>query len=160
MPIIAVPDLMTLLPRGQRLLGIDLGKRRIGLALSDASLTIASPCELLERTRLAHDLDRILAAVDRQGVGGIVLGLPVQMDGAEGARAQAARQFARDLLQRRDLPLALWDERLSTAAVERMLITEADLSRARRRQVIDKTAAAYILQGALDALAHVRHRPI
>jgi putative Holliday junction resolvase len=142
-----------LLPAGRRLLGLDLGTRTIGLALSDVSRTIATPLETIARTRLARDLDRLAAIVAREAVGGFVLGLPVQMDGREGKRCQATRQFARDLLGRADLPLLLWDERLSTVAVQRMLITEADIGRHRRQVVVDRVAAAWILQGALDALA-------
>lgn len=153
MPVMNVLELRGQLQRGARLLGLDLGTRTIGLALSDPTLTVATPRETLKRTKLRADLDALAARVTSLEVGGFVLGLPVSMDGREGPRCQATRQFARDLLGRIDLPLAFWDERLSTAAVERMLIEEADLSRRRRSQVIDRTAAAYILQGALDAMA-------
>lgn len=152
MPVVALAELSGLVVAGQRLLGLDLGRKTIGLALADLSRTIATPCETIARTRLARDLDALEAAVARLGVGGFVLGLPVEMDGREGRRCQATRQFARDLLARVDRPLLFWDERLSTAAVERLLIGEADLGRQRRRAVVDRVAAAWILQGALDAL--------
>ena len=156
MPVVALEDLMSLLARDSRLLGFDVGKKTIGLALSDVRRTIASPMETIRRARLAADLARIEARVLEHGVGGYVVGLPVALDGREGPRCQSVRQFAADLLKARDLPLAFFDERLSTAAVERLLIDEADMSRARRAQVVDKMAAAYILQGALDLMARGR----
>jgi len=137
---------------GQRLMGLDLGTKTIGLALSDVSLTIASPLETVRRTKFREDAAALVALAGRHRVGGLVLGLPVNMDGSEGPRAQATRAFARNLAGLTPLPLAFWDERLSTAAVERMLI-EANRSRARRAELVDKMAAAYILQGALDRLA-------
>lgn len=152
MPVVEPRELRRLVRPGARLLGLDLGTRTIGLALSDPTLTVATPRETLKRTKLRADLDWLAERIATLDVGGVVLGLPVSMDGREGPRCQATRQFARDLIKRIDLPLAFWDERLSTAAVERMLVEEADLSRRRRREVIDKTAAAYILQGALDAM--------
>lgn len=137
---------------GNRLLGLDLGDKTVGLAVSDPALTLASPLETIRRKKFTIDAEALLAIVDREGIGGLVLGYPVSMDGTEGPRCQSTRQFARNLERLRDLPMALWDERLSTAAVERLLTSEADLSRARRAQVVDKMAAAYILQGALDSL--------
>ncbi len=153
MPVVDGLQLRTLVPPGRRILGLDLGTKTIGLALSDPTFTIATARETLKRTKLRADLELLALRIDSFDVGGLVLGLPVGMDGKEGPRCQATRQFGRDLLIRIDLPLAYWDERLSTAAVERMLIEEVDMSRRRRREVIDKTAAAYILQGALDAMA-------
>ncbi len=144
-------DLDRDLARDARLLGLDLGTRTIGLALSDTGRMIATPYETVKRTKLKADLARLRAVVDREGVGGFVLGLPVNMDGSEGPRCQATRQFAADLLKEIDLPLAFWDERLSTFAAEELLI-EADMSRKRRKAVIDKVAAAVILQGCLDFL--------
>ena len=137
---------------GSRLLGLDVGSKTVGLALSDVTLIIATPYRTLRRTTFAKDAERLRQTIDEHGVGGLVIGLPVQMDGTEGRRCQSVRQFAANLLERMDIPIAFWDERLSTAAVERVLIREADMSRRRRAQVIDKAAAAYILQGALDAL--------
>jgi putative Holliday junction resolvase len=152
MPVVDLALLNARIKGEERLLGLDLGAKTIGLALSDARRKIASPLETLRRARLAADLARLQEIVARHGVGGFVVGLPVGLDGREGPRCQATRQFAADLLKARDLPLAFADERLSSAAVERFLIGEADMSRARRRQVVDKMAAAYILQGALDRL--------
>ena len=123
--------------------------------MADPGLAVASPLETIRRSkRFADDAKALLALIDSRGVGGLVLGLPVNMDGSEGPRAQSTRAFAENLLKLRDLPLAFWDERLSTAAVNRFLIDEADMTRRRRAEVVDKLAAAYILQGALDALRH------
>jgi len=156
MPIVDVADLPAHLARGERLLGLDLGSKTIGLALSDPGLSLASPVETIRRTKFTRDAEALEALMAERGVGGLVLGLPVSMDGSEGPRCQSTRQFAANLLARHDWPLAFWDERLSTAAVERVLVDEADLSRRRRAQVVDRMAAAYILQGALDRLAHGR----
>jgi putative Holliday junction resolvase len=150
MPVIALADLRPALARHARILGLDLGSKTIGLALSDVSGTIATPFDTIRRTKFTKDAEILLAVVDKQGVGGLVLGLPVEMDGLEGSRCQSVRAFATNLLRLRDLPIAFWDERLSTAAVTRTLL-EADSSRKRRAEVVDKMAAAYILQGALDA---------
>ena len=153
MPILDPSALVRALGPGARLLGLDVGAKTIGLALGDPSHGVASPLTVIRRTRFARDAATIEAVIDERGVGGLVLGLPINMDGSEGPRCQSVRQFAANFLARREMPLAFWDERLSTAAVERMLVREADLSRARRARVVDKLAAAYILQGALDALA-------
>ncbi|OAN53192.1 crossover junction endodeoxyribonuclease RuvA [Paramagnetospirillum marisnigri] len=150
MPILNPIDLLSALSRDQRLMGLDLGTKTIGLALSDVSRTIATPFDTIRRAKFTKDATDLLALVDKHGVGGLVLGLPVEMDGAEGARCQSARAFAVNLLRLRDLPMAFWDERLSTAAVTRTLL-EADSSRKRRAEVVDKMAAAYILQGLLDS---------
>jgi len=145
------------LPPNGRLLGLDLGSKTIGLAISDSRRTVASPLETLRRGKLVQDVAALKAVIVERQVTGLVLGLPVNMDGSEGPRCQATRQFARNIWRTGiDLPLAFWDERLSSAAVERFLIAEADMSRTRRAQVVDKMAAAYILQGALDALARPR----
>ena len=132
------------------MLGLDVGSKTVGLALSDVSLTIASPLVVIRRTKFMQDAKNILEIVDKQSVGGLVLGLPIGMDGHEGPACQSIRQFAANLLALRDLPLAFWDERLSTAAVTRTLL-DADLSRRRRAELVDKLAASYILQGLLDA---------
>ena len=142
----------SILETGDRLLGLDLGTKTIGLALSDVTLTIASPLETIRRVKFTPDAEKLESLIDEHEVGGLVLGLPVSMDGTEGPRCQSTRQFATNLLERRNIPLAFWDERLSTAAVERILVGEADMTRKRRAQVVDKAAAAYILQGALDSL--------
>ena len=141
----------TLAPE-QRLLGLDVGAKTVGLALSDVSLTVATPLETVRRGKFAEDAGRLRAIIAAEGVGGLIIGLPVGMDGTEGPRCQSVRQFAENLLEHVDLPMAFWDERLSTKAVERVLIEEADMTRKRRAEVIDKMAAAYILQGALDAM--------
>ena len=153
MPVVRLVDLPALLPAESRLLGLDVGSKTIGLAIADPGRTIASPLNTIARTRLDRDLDQLLSRAVDLGVSGFVVGLPIGMNGREGARCQAVRQFGRDLLKRMDAPLAFWDERLSTVAVERVLVGEADLSRRRRRQVVDKVAACFILQGALDRLA-------
>src|SRR4051812_5977314 len=141
-------------PRGA-LLGLDLGTKTIGVAASDPDRRLAAGVETIARTRFAADAARVRAlAAERKAVG-IVLGLPLNMDGSEGPRAQSTRAFARNFAQLTELPIALWDERLSTAAVERELIA-ADASRRKRAAVIDQHAAAYILQGALDRLARIR----
>jgi putative Holliday junction resolvase len=144
------------IPRGQRALGLDLGTKTIGLSLSDVGLTVASPYETIRRRRFSEDAAALRDAIARQDVGGLVIGLPVEMDGREGPRCQSVRQFAKNLMAVVDLPVLFWDERLSTAAVQRMMTDEADLSRGRRAVLVDKLAAAYILQGALDALRNQR----
>lgn len=152
MAITAVDRIRDTLKPGQRLLGLDIGSKTIGLALSDVTLTVASPAETIKRGKFAADAGRLSVLIAEENVGGLVLGLPVRMDGAEGRRCQSVRQFADNLLEHIDLPIAFWDERLSTAAVERVLIDEADMTRKRRAEVIDKMAAAYILQGALNSM--------
>lgn len=156
MAVVAIAELAERLSPGRRLLGLDLGAKTIGLACADATLTVASPLTTLRRRRYAEDLLRLRQAIEDREGGGLVIGLPIRMDGSEGERCQAVRQFARDLLRVIDLPIAFWDERLSSKAVERMLIGEVDMSRKRRREVIDKLAAAYLLQAALDAIAAAR----
>jgi putative Holliday junction resolvase len=150
-------DLARLVPPGARLMGLDLGAKTIGLALSDPAKRLATPLETLRRGRFADDAAKLAGLVAAHGVGGLVLGLPLNMDGSAGPRAQATRAFARNLLARLDLPLALWDERLSTAAVERAMIG-ADVSRAKRAERVDAAAAAYILQGVLDRMARAAER--
>ncbi len=152
MAIAQIHELKAALAPGRRLLGLDVGTRTVGLALSDVLLMIATPLETLQRTKFSRDVVRLAELVDTHQVGGFVVGLPISMDGSEGPRCQGVRQFAANLLEVIERPLAFWDERLSTSAVERMLISEADLSRKRRAKIVDKAAAAYILQGALDAL--------
>ena len=132
--------------------GLDPGEKTLGVAVSDISLTIASPLALIRRGKFTQDAEELFALMDSRGAGGIVIGLPVNMDGTEGARCQSNRALARNLLRLRDLPIAFWDERLSTAAVERMLIGEADMTRGKRAEVVDRAAAGYILQGALDRI--------
>ena len=151
MPTLPLNEILELLRRDQRLLGLDLGTKTIGLALSDVSRTIATPLETLPKKKFTQDAEALFKIVGKYDVGALVLGLPVSMDGSEGPRCQSTRSFAANLLKLREIPIAFWDERLSTAAVTRTLL-EADASRARRAELVDKLAAAYILQGALDAL--------
>lgn len=154
MALIELKDLPAQLKRGQRLMGLDLGSKTIGLALCDVMLSVASPLETIKRTKFTKDATRLIELIEHHDVGALVLGMPFEMDGAEGKRCQSTRDFAHNLAKLRDLPVALWDERLSTSAVERMLVDDVDMTRKRRGEVIDKLAATYILQGALDALAH------
>jgi putative holliday junction resolvase len=138
-------------PTGARLLGLDVGTKTIGLALSDTRLVIASPLDTIRRRRFRDDMATLFGEIDRHGVGGVVIGLPLALDGRDSPRTQSVRAFARNLLALRDLPALLWDERLSTAAVTREMIA-ADMTRKRRAEIVDKVAAAYILQGCLDAM--------
>jgi len=134
------------------IVGLDLGEKTIGVAVSDIGLMIASPLSLIRRVKFTADAEALLKLMESRGAGGLVIGLPVNMDGTEGPRCQSVRAFGRHLLRLREMPIAFWDERLSSAAVNRMLISEADTTRARRAEVVDKAAAAWILQGALDRL--------
>ena len=143
-----------MLPAKAALIGIDLGTKTIGLALSDLTRRIASPLTVLSRNKFTADAAALLDLATKHAAAGLVLGLPLNMDGSEGPRAQSTRAFARNLAPRTRLPILFWDERLSTVAVTRTLI-EADASRKRRGEVVDKLAAAYILQGALDRLARI-----
>ena len=152
MPVLDINALAATLPTGKRLIGLDVGDKTVGIALSDALLMTASPIEVIRRTKFTADAEKLIALIRAREAAGIVIGLPVNMDGSEGPRCQSVRQFATNLLEKIDLPVTFWDERLSTAAVERMLVDEMDVSRARRREVVDKAAAAYILQGALEAM--------
>jgi putative holliday junction resolvase len=151
MAVLALTEAALLLPPRGALIGLDLGTKTIGVASSDPDRRVAAPVETIARKRFSLDVRRILDLAAERRAAGFVLGLPINMDGSEGPRAQATRGFARNFARHTDLPIALWDERLSTAAVERALI-DADASRARRKAVIDQHAAAYILQGALDRL--------
>ncbi len=153
MAITAIDLIKETLAPEQRLLGLDVGAKTVGVALSDVSLLVATPVETIRRGKFAEDAGRLRVLIAAEGVGGLIIGLPVEMDGTEGPRCQSVRQFAENLLEHVDLPMAFWDERLSTKAVERVLIEEADMTRKRRAEVVDKMAAAYILQGALDAIA-------
>lgn len=150
-------DRLTLAPDA-RLLGLDLGEKTIGLALSDRLLMVATPMETLKRGKFAADAARLDIIISAQGIGGLVVGLPLNMDGTDGPSAQSARAFGRNWVNRSTLPLIFWDERLSTMAVTRTLL-DADASRKRRGEVVDKMAAAYILQGALDRLRRLKASP-
>ena len=150
-PIVSVQDLAPLLPVRGSLCGLDLGTKTIGIAVTDADRRVATPLKTLVRTKFTLEARQLLALAAERKIAAFVLGLPINMDASEGPRAQASRAFARNFSRLTELPIALWDERLSTAAVERELIAQ-DVSRARRAEVIDSHAAAFILQGALDRL--------
>ena len=149
---IEINEIKSHLKKGERLLGLDLGSKTIGLALSDIRLTIASPMETIKRKKFTLDAERLLTIIKEQNVGGLVLGLPKNMDGSEGPRCQSTRQFAKNMAEKTNIPISFWDERLSTIAVTRTLI-EADASRKRQSELVDKLAASYILQGVLDNLS-------
>ena len=146
---------LTALPPMQALMGLDLGDKTIGVAVSDTFWSVATPLETVRRKKFGVDASRLQALITDRRVGGLVLGLPRNMDGTEGPRCQSTRAFARNLSALTDLPIGFWDERLSTVAAERALI-EADLTRKRRKEIIDSVAATYILQGALDRLRHIK----
>ena len=150
-----IEDFAAALSQGRALLGLDLGTKTIGVAVSDGLLSVASPLETIKRTKYTADAARLSDLIAAREIGGIVLGLPYNMDGSEGPRCQSTRAFARNFARQSELPITYWDERLSTVAAERALL-EADASRKRRAEVIDNIAAAYILQGALDRLSHIR----
>ncbi len=152
MPVIDLLDLPAALPPMTPVVGLDLGEKTMGVAVSDLTRTIASPLALVRRRKFTPEAEDLFALMAGRGAAGIVIGLPVNMDGTEGARCQSNRAFARNLLRLKDIPIAFWDERLSTMAINRMLIGEADMTRARRAEVVDRAAAGYILQGALDRL--------
>lgn len=139
------------LPQSGKLMGLDLGTKTIGVAISDALRMAATPVETIKRAKFTADAERLLTLIAQNNVTGIVIGLPLNMDGSEGPKAQSARAFGRNFGQKTPLPIVFWDERMSTMAVTRTMI-EADLSRARRAEVVDKLAASYILQGALERL--------
>jgi putative Holliday junction resolvase len=144
-------DLREVVAAGMRLMGLDVGTKTIGLALSDTRRVIATPLETIRRRRFHEDMVRLFALIEAHGVGALVIGLPLTLAGTDGPRTQSVRQFARNLLAMRDLPVLFWDERLSTAAVTREMIAH-DMTRKRRAEIVDRVAAAYILQGCLDFL--------
>jgi putative Holliday junction resolvase len=150
-----IETLATLIGKNQPLIGLDLGTKTIGIAVSDLSLTIATARTTIRRTKFTKDVAELLEIADGENAAALVLGLPINMDGSEGPRAQATRAFARNLGQKTDLPIAYWDERLSTVAAERAML-EADLSRRKRAKKIDQVAASFILQGFLDRLSTIR----
>jgi putative Holliday junction resolvase len=149
-----IPSFLALLPERGRLIALDVGEKTIGMAMCDDRRTVASPLKLIERSKLSKDVHTLSAMCREFAVAGLVIGYPLNMDGTEGPRCQATRQFARDVAEKIALPTLLWDERLSTVAVNRMMIDEADLSRQRRGELVDKLAATYLLQGVLDALGN------
>lgn len=153
----SVEQLATVLPARGRVLGLDVGSKTIGIAVSDFDRSIATAHKTIQRTRFTADAEALLAIVKAEDAAALVIGLPLNLDGSEGPRAQSTRAFVRNLLRFTSLPMAFWDERLSTVAAERTLI-DADLSRAKRAKVIDQAAAAFILQGALDRLGHLARK--
>lgn len=155
MPVVDIGELDAMLANGRTVAGLDLGTKTIGLAVSDLGLAFATPRPVLKRVKFTADAVALIAALDEGRCGAIVIGLPINMDGTEGPRAQSTRAFVRNFSRLDERPIAFWDERLSTVAAERALIS-ADVSRARRAARIDSAAAAFILQGALDRLATLR----
>jgi putative Holliday junction resolvase len=149
-----IENLPPLLAREARLLGLDVGTKTIGMALSDVTRSVATPYDTIRRSKFTADAKAIREVVEKNQVGALVIGLPLNLDGSEGPRAQSTRAFARNLAAHVEVPMVFWDERLSTAAVERHLI-EADVSRKRRAELVDRMAAAYILQGALERLRRI-----
>jgi putative holliday junction resolvase len=152
MAVVDLLELPALLPRFAPVMGLDLGEKTIGVAVSDPSLTVASPLKLIRKTKFTDDAKALFDLMEGRQAAGLVIGLPVNMDGTEGPRCQSSRAFARNLLRLRDLPIAFWDERMSSQAINRFLIDELDTTRARRADLVDKMAAGWILQGALDRL--------
>jgi putative Holliday junction resolvase len=152
MPVLELSDFAAALPAYAPVAGLDLGERTIGVAVSDVTRAVASPLETIRKSKFTDESNRLFALMADRGAAGLVIGLPANMDGTEGPRCQSNRAFARNLLRLRDLPIAFWDERMSTMAINRMLIDEMDMTRARRAEVVDKAAAAWILQGALDRM--------
>jgi putative Holliday junction resolvase len=150
-----IEEFATALPPHRAVAGLDFGDKTIGIAVSDRLLSVGTPLETIRRDKFTTDAARLLAVLSAREIGGIILGLPRNMDGTEGPRCQKTRAFARNLSRLTDLPIGYWDERLSTVAATRALL-EADTSRKRRAEVIDHVAASYILQGALDRLAHLK----
>jgi putative Holliday junction resolvase len=153
MPVLDIEDFAAALPQYAAVAGLDPGEKTIGVAVSDVTRTVASPLALIEKTKFSKDAEQLFKLMDSRGAVGIVIGLPMNMDGTEGVRCQSNRALGRNLLRLKpDLPITFWDERLSTAAVTRVLIDEHDISRKRRDEVVDKMAAGWILQGALERL--------
>ena len=150
----AIEDFATALPTQRAVFGLDFGEKTIGIAASDLRRSVATPITVIRRTKFTEDAGKLLALIAQRNIAGLILGLPRNMDGSEGPRAQATRAFARNLARLTDLPIGYWDERLSTVAAERALL-EADTSRKRRNEVIDQVAAGYILQGALDRMTYL-----
>ncbi|MES3029832.1 MAG: Holliday junction resolvase RuvX [Pseudomonadota bacterium] len=155
MAVVELTEIPALIPRCSALIGLDLGEKTIGVAVSDTTRMVASPLELIRKTKFTQEAGRLFSLIDGREVGAIVIGLPVNMDGTEGVRCQSNRAFARNLLRLREIPIAFWDERMSTMAVNRFLIDQLDASRAKRAGLVDQMAAAWILQGALERLRSV-----
>ena len=155
MAVVELTEIPALIPRYSALIALDLGEKTIGVAVSDTTRMVASPLELIRKTKFTQEANRLFSLIDGREVGAIVIGLPINMDGTEGVRCQSNRAFARNLLRLREIPIAFWDERMSTMAVNRFLIDQLDASRAKRAGLVDQMAAAWILQGALERLRSV-----
>ncbi|MDZ4312167.1 MAG: Holliday junction resolvase RuvX [Cypionkella sp.] len=153
-----ITEFLAALPANRAICGLDLGDKTIGIAVSDLRRSVSTPIHTVRRTKFTEDAAALLKILTERNIAGIILGLPLNMDGSEGPRVQSTRAFARNLIKLTDLPITFWDERLSTVAAERALI-EGDTSRKRRREVIDQVAAGYILQGALDRLSYMGRTP-
>jgi putative Holliday junction resolvase len=151
MPVLDLAEMTAALARGRRLMGLDVGTKTIGIALSDTSLMVATSLMTMKRTKFTQDVEELFRLIDQHDVGGLIIGLPVNMDGTQGPKCQSVRHFGKNVMDRRDMAVSYWDERWSTQAVTRTLI-DADVSRKRRGEVVDKLAASYILQGALEAV--------
>lgn len=149
----SIAELIATIPKNTRIFGLDVGEKTIGIAVSDVDFTIASPVETIERSKFSKDVERMKSLLASRHAGGFVVGYPINMNGTEGPRCQSIRQFCKNLNAALALPILLWDERMSTMAVTRMM-DEADFSRNRQAELVDKLAASYILQGALDAYNH------
>ena len=145
------------LPEGARLLGLDVGSKTIGLAVSNSDLTVAAAIDTIRRIKFAKDFEQLKNIIEGRSIGGLVIGLPISMDGTEGPACQSIRQFGTNIVERMDINITFWDERLSTSAVQRFLTDEADMTRKRRGEVVDKLAATYILQGAINSLWELRN---
>lgn len=156
MPIIDISEIANILPPDSTLIGLDLGTKTIGIAVSDIGLRFANPRSVLKRTKFTKDAIALIEIFTRERVGTVIIGLPVNMDGSSGPRVQATRAFVKNMIQLTDIPFVFWDERLSTVAAERSLI-DMDVSRAKRAERIDSAAAAFILQGALDRLRYLKN---
>tara|TARA_X000001036_G_scaffold148484_1_gene141173 strand:- start:950 stop:1489 length:540 start_codon:yes stop_codon:yes gene_type:complete len=148
-----ISDMIMYLPEGSRLLGLDIGSKTIGLAISDSKFTVAAALNTIQRTKFNEDAEQLEKIIKDRFIGGLVIGLPISMDGQEGPACQSVRQFGTNLLAKFETYITFWDERLSTSAVQRFLINDADITRKRRKKIIDKLAAAYILQGAIDSIS-------
>jgi putative Holliday junction resolvase len=152
MAVFDISELAANLPPYAPLAGLDLGEKTIGVAISDVTRSIATPLETIRKGKFTDDANTLFKLMEGRGAAGVIIGLPVNMDGTEGPRCQSVRAFGRNLLRLKDLPIAFWDERLSSAAINRVLIDEHDATRKRRGEVVDRMAAGWILQGALDRM--------
>jgi putative Holliday junction resolvase len=147
-----IREMIKNLPEGSRLLGLDVGTKTIGLAISDSNFKVAMAIDTIRRTKFTKDIKYLSEIIEDRSIGGLVIGLPISMDGTEGSACQSIRQFGSNVIDQIQIGITFWDERLSTIAVQRFLTSEADMTRKRRAKVVDKLAATYILQGAIDSI--------